>query len=834
MHHDRIVVECNEDGFTKGNLQAICDVGKSSKTGDQQGYIGEKGIGFKSVFMAAWKVDIQSGDLSFYFKHRNQDKGLGMIHPVWLKPTEKLPRPLTRMTLWLHEDGGEEQRTSRSETIRQQFKDLDSNLLLFMAKLKEIRVSYFDNNGNQESSTVFSIRDTGNNLVTVTKSVVKGSEDKATESQVYYLVKHTVGNLEKNENRSYSADEEQTSAYATAKVVLGFPLNADSVPIDQHQKVFAFLPMREKGFKVRGPICQLSKEDSNFFKFLIQGDFVTQANREDIVTTSRRNIGILSGISDAFMKAVSEFCEHPTLQYDWVKFLPDKEGYYDTFWTRLIQMIEKGLRKMPVLQPWSHRTMRTISDLRQAVTDRLDKNGEPLFGGTCLDVLISWKYGHANLQRLRTYGLNYISYGETLDFVEQDLRLDISRMKSPETDDDWHTRVAHLLAKAYGSKIESIRKRVCQLQLLPLQDGRWAAPDTNVIHFSESAGIPIPQQTGLTLLDAVAEKNPQRMELFRHLGIKTASVDLVCRMILDPFRHSNLAILIRVNHLKFIYLTHHLVVDPTIGRSMVRVINHEHHACLPRMTDVYLPDEHEFGVHELFGKAGTKDMPDDALQLSFLHEIYLQSSPEKPHPTADSWRDWLYSYAGVRRYVRLVSADQRQKLSKAVYFVMAHHPKKFFGFLRHHWSEGGSEITDSLELQESLRDIPVLCEGGQMIALKETYLPFPDLKSQCTKFLRGQESFPFLFLNTAVERGTYAQNWSFLVPRFRIGLDADMEFYKRILLQIRVTNPLEVKDPERINELYKTIYGKYAESPLAEMNKMGLRSVPGAQAILVN
>ena len=32
------------------NIQALCDIGKSTKGKHQQGYIGQKGIGFKSVF----------------------------------------------------------------------------------------------------------------------------------------------------------------------------------------------------------------------------------------------------------------------------------------------------------------------------------------------------------------------------------------------------------------------------------------------------------------------------------------------------------------------------------------------------------------------------------------------------------------------------------------------------------------------------------------------------------------------------------------------------------------------------------------------------------------
>ena len=48
------MVDCNEDGFTRENVEAICNVGASTKTrNNSQYYIGEKSIGFKSVFMVA-------------------------------------------------------------------------------------------------------------------------------------------------------------------------------------------------------------------------------------------------------------------------------------------------------------------------------------------------------------------------------------------------------------------------------------------------------------------------------------------------------------------------------------------------------------------------------------------------------------------------------------------------------------------------------------------------------------------------------------------------------------------------------------------------------------
>lgn len=45
-------VGSNEVGFTKENVEAICDLAGSTKTitDQQKGYIGEKGVGFKSSF----------------------------------------------------------------------------------------------------------------------------------------------------------------------------------------------------------------------------------------------------------------------------------------------------------------------------------------------------------------------------------------------------------------------------------------------------------------------------------------------------------------------------------------------------------------------------------------------------------------------------------------------------------------------------------------------------------------------------------------------------------------------------------------------------------------
>jgi HSP90 family molecular chaperone len=46
------MVNNNESGFTESNIRALCDIGNSTKA-STAGYIGQKGIGFKSVFRVA-------------------------------------------------------------------------------------------------------------------------------------------------------------------------------------------------------------------------------------------------------------------------------------------------------------------------------------------------------------------------------------------------------------------------------------------------------------------------------------------------------------------------------------------------------------------------------------------------------------------------------------------------------------------------------------------------------------------------------------------------------------------------------------------------------------
>lgn len=69
--YSQIATRYNEKGFTKENVRAITAIGESTKKKllmgerDAQNLIGEKGVGFKSVFAVAEKVAIYSGGFKF-------------------------------------------------------------------------------------------------------------------------------------------------------------------------------------------------------------------------------------------------------------------------------------------------------------------------------------------------------------------------------------------------------------------------------------------------------------------------------------------------------------------------------------------------------------------------------------------------------------------------------------------------------------------------------------------------------------------------------------------------------------------------------------------------
>ena len=232
LRQDNVVIDSNEDGFNEANVRAICSTGESTKT-KAEGYIGEKGIGFKSVFKVASKVHIQSGPFSFSFQYTrdSDDDGLSMITPL-NEDYEKLPKSVqTRMTLTLLP-------TSNFEQRFRDLLDIPDTLLLFLNKLEQIQVKI--DLGENSTEHVYQHVKSDGRIQELTETTTANSETSKV-IKAFHVTKKKVTDLPYDGARKHSS---------RATVVLAFPLDSNDMPVIEQQYVFAYLPLRKAGFTV--------------------------------------------------------------------------------------------------------------------------------------------------------------------------------------------------------------------------------------------------------------------------------------------------------------------------------------------------------------------------------------------------------------------------------------------------------------------------------------------------------------------------------------------------------------------------------------------------------
>jgi len=267
---DNLVVLNNEVGFAPKNIRALCDVGKSTKK-DKVGYIGQKGIGFKSVFRVTDAPEIHSNGFHIQFNAKN-DNALGFVVPTWIGDSEEQDQDnhkwKTKIVLPLKVEG---------EEMLRKCDDIKPSLLLFLQKLRKITIQDCIDN----TKRVMKRTDLGDGIVEVNcnQSVTR-----------WLLVKKTLKTEVKRENVSLT------------EIALAFPLHSsdhgdksftDLWRLDktnEQQHAFAYLPLRVYGFR-----------------FIIQGDFIVPSSREDVDSDNPWNQWLRNEYPALFFEALEIF-----------------------------------------------------------------------------------------------------------------------------------------------------------------------------------------------------------------------------------------------------------------------------------------------------------------------------------------------------------------------------------------------------------------------------------------------------------------------------------------------------------------------------------------------
>ncbi|KAI3820645.1 hypothetical protein L1987_08193 [Smallanthus sonchifolius] len=155
-----LLVFNNEIGFSRKNVDSVCSVGRSTKKGlRKRGYIGEKGIGFKSVFLITSQPYIFSNGYQIKFNEKPCSQcNVGYIVPEWVNEDPTLSAikgmyvsastlPTTTLVLPL--------KPEKVKPVKDQLSNVHPEVLLFLSKIK--RLSVRENNEDPSLNTVSAI-----------------------------------------------------------------------------------------------------------------------------------------------------------------------------------------------------------------------------------------------------------------------------------------------------------------------------------------------------------------------------------------------------------------------------------------------------------------------------------------------------------------------------------------------------------------------------------------------------------------------------------------------------------------------------------------------------
>lgn len=730
-------IDCNEDGFLPQNVEAICKIGHSTKAGidKARGYIGEKGIGFKSVFKVADVVWVASRQYSFKF---DRAEPLGEIAPIWE------PFPLERIPNWTSFALKLSDKFDVNELISE-LQSFDPRMLMFLRRLRQIEI-HISRKGHPEWHTKLA-RDLVQESDTYFATLNQDSH-----SLRYVVIKKTVDSPPMEISRP---------GITSTEIVLAFPIDDNGACKARPQEVYAFLPIRNYGFR-----------------FLMQADFLLTASREDIERSSAWNKAIAIGFEGAIIETFRRFAQTQIagadLQYTWIGFLPKRleiTGLLSTVnhnvWLRLLreQMFESRARQF-----CHYSSLRWVPPIFQ------DLSNEPLtlIHPETSNRYLSDRYPGWIVDRLKDIGIAELTGQEFLRDLS--LLIDLQPEKFRSKPKGYHAQ----LAKALIPLLEDTehREAIGKLPLIRLRGGRWVAAVDSPIFFSgQNESGPVPEGVNAQIVQAQAAKNPSVQVLWRELGVKQLSTLEICELILSThsaasFKPASLSLDELIGQTMFLY--------NSAWRPPQRIS-----LWFAASTGQYYQGSKLYQRSK--GKHSAQRYFSSGSLTPFLHDAYFS----KLGKDIDKFVQWLWDSADIWPIPRLVRGSEggpaeltkNYDLSRDFEQILQTHgiPDALL-LLRDEWGHYKKWLEEETDpetqepakeaasrLRKRLSAMKVKCLGGPDCRLDATYLPRHDWIAE------AKGGMAFIDLPQAEDT-----RWQAL-KCLGLGVDKDVRFYVRSL-----------------------------------------------------
>ncbi|KAM7255794.1 hypothetical protein ACFE04_011535 [Oxalis oulophora] len=398
----------NENGFSPKNIDSICSVGRSTKKGNRKrGYIGEKGIGFKSVFLITSQPYIFSNGYQIRFNEGPCPlSNLGYIVPEWVEDNPSLADlhelygsgsnlPTTTLILPLKPD--------KVDPVKKQLSSIQPEVLLFLSKIKHFSVR--ESNKDPSQSMVSDIAITSETNLVTRKNI-------DAESFTLFL----------SANEAECLTEKQCSYYMWRQK---FPVRRENI-VDRRMEVdelvitlaFPNQERLDRGSVSHGVYAFLPTEMVTNFPFIIQADFLLASSRESVLLDNKWNKGILDLVPTAFVNAFTslvKLTDAPVSNLPRMfEFLPVEKSPYDEL-NVVRESIKSKLLASDIIPSDSQNGQKFLHKPHEV------KRISPAFR----DILQKAKAQGLSLHNLSSSGFYVLnssfdrqSYGHILDFLE--------------------------------------------------------------------------------------------------------------------------------------------------------------------------------------------------------------------------------------------------------------------------------------------------------------------------------------------------------------------------------------------------------------------------------
>ncbi|XP_010550746.1 PREDICTED: uncharacterized protein LOC104821528 [Tarenaya hassleriana] len=409
----------NEKGFSEKNIDSICSVGRSTKKGNRKrGYIGEKGIGFKSVFLITSQPYIFSNGYQIRFNEAPCPHcSLGYIVPEWVDQQPSLDEirriygsgselPTTTIILPLKAD--------KVKPVKEQLSQIHPEVLLFLSKIKCLSVR--EHCQDPRLCTVNSI-----GIVSETDFMTRKSMDA--ESYTVHLSAHGNGK-ESGKECSYYMWRQKFPVKPENRVERRMEAEDWVITL-----AFPFGERLGKGISSPGVYAFLPTEMVTNLPFIIQADFILASSRETILLDDKWNQGILECVASVFVNSFTSLVKKTDAPVSSLlpvfKFLPTAESSYPK-----LNAVRESIRA----RISQEEIVPSVPHLGQKFFHRPCEVGRliPAFW----DILEKAKREGANLQNISSHGTFILD--STFDAPENDKILDFLGLK--RVSDEWYAK----------------------------------------------------------------------------------------------------------------------------------------------------------------------------------------------------------------------------------------------------------------------------------------------------------------------------------------------------------------------------------------------------------